>query len=231
MEEKDKKKLSMTAAFRAIFGVIFVGAIVFIAAGSLFYWQGILYVGLTVGVLLASYLMMRKNPELINERLKPGKGMKSWDLAYYLISTPLFFVTIIVAALDTGRFFWGSQLPLVVNIFASVLYCAGNAIFFWARSTNNYFSSVVRIQTDRGQTVCQEGPYAFVRHPGYTGGLLFTTVTPLIFGSLWALIPTGITFVLMIVRTYLEDKTLTNELSGYAEYKTIVKYRLIPYIW
>jgi protein-S-isoprenylcysteine O-methyltransferase Ste14 len=97
--------------------------------------------------------------------------------------------------------------------------------------TNAYFSTVVRIQTDRGQTVCSTGPYRFVRHPGYVGTILQSFGLPFLLGSLWALIP-GITAVgLMIIRTSFEDRTLQSDLPGYREFVQKVRYRLIPGIW
>jgi protein-S-isoprenylcysteine O-methyltransferase Ste14 len=142
-----------------------------------------------------------------------------------------FFIAIILACIDGGRFKWSPALPFALYVVAIVLYVVGNFFFLWARTTNRFFSSVVRIQTDRGQTVCQEGPYRYVRHPSYLGGLLYTIVTPLLFGSVWAIIPVAATVALMIVRTALEDKTLELELSGYREYKEKVKYRILPHVW
>ncbi|MFH1408668.1 MAG: isoprenylcysteine carboxylmethyltransferase family protein, partial [Nanoarchaeota archaeon] len=105
------------------------------------------------------------------------------------------------------------------------------SFFSWAEYTNSYFSSVVRIQKDRGQKVCQEGPYKYIRHPGYVGANLLWPSMGLIFGSAWSLIPSGILFVLTIVRTSLEDKTLQKELKGYKAYAKKVKYRLLPGVW
>jgi len=89
----------------------------------------------------------------------------------------------------------------------------------------------VRIQSDRGQTVCKDGPYRFVRHPGYVGGILFGLASPLVLGSFWALIPALAGAMLLVVRTYLEDRTLKEELRGYNEYAREVRHRLIPHIW
>ena len=166
----------------AVFGPIFILAIVFLSAGTLDYWQGVLYTVLTLSVLVASYLSIRKNKDLIEERMKPGEGTKSWDKIYWRLAMGLFFVAIILACVDGGRFHWTTSLPLATYLFATILYVVGNALFLWTRTTNRFFSSVVRIQTDRGQTVCQDGPYKYVRHPGYLGGLLYTVVTPLLLG-------------------------------------------------
>jgi protein-S-isoprenylcysteine O-methyltransferase Ste14 len=97
--------------------------------------------------------------------------------------------------------------------------------------TNNFFSRVVRIQTDRGHYVVQDGPYRFVRHPGYLAGCFSLLSMPLALGSLWGLIPATLAVLLIIIRTYLEDATLQNELTGYHQYAKKVKYRLLPGIW
>jgi protein-S-isoprenylcysteine O-methyltransferase Ste14 len=104
-------------------------------------------------------------------------------------------------------------------------------ITLWAIWINRFFSSVVRIQKERGQEVIQDGPYRFVRHPGYVGGILLALGNALVLGSLWALIPAGIMSLLLVIRTYLEDITLQRELPGYTDYTRKVKYRLLPWIW
>jgi len=204
--------------------------IVFGSAGKIF-WQGVVYSGLTLAVLGVTYLTVRNNSDLINERLKPGEGIKGWDKAYFAISIPLYFVTIILGSLDAGRFKLSPDLPRTVYILCVIVFVLGHLIFMWARKTNNYFSSVVRIQKERGHKVCDFGPYKYIRHPGYLGGFLYNITTPLILGSIWAMIPTALTIVLMIFRTVLEDRTLEEELEGYREYKKKVQYRLIPFVW
>ncbi|HWQ72780.1 MAG TPA: isoprenylcysteine carboxylmethyltransferase family protein [Desulfitobacteriaceae bacterium] len=228
---KSTSAINKSVIFKSLFLVVFVTALVFLCAGKWPYWQGVLYCVLMISMFLISALFVVHNPDLINERLKPGEGAKTWDKMYLTFSTLLFFITISLSALDSGRFKLSSELPAYVYGIVSVTYIAGNLIFAWAKKTNQFFSSVVRIQRDRGHTVCQDGPYRYVRHPGYLGSFLHTAVTPLLFGSLWGLIPTGIALALMIIRTALEDKTLENELEGYKEYQMKVKYRLIPLIW
>jgi protein-S-isoprenylcysteine O-methyltransferase Ste14 len=97
--------------------------------------------------------------------------------------------------------------------------------------SNQFFSSVVRIQKDRGHTVVQDGPYRFVRHPGYAGMTAFTLATPLILGSYWAFVPAAITAAVTVLRTSMEDRTLHNELAGYPDYARRVPHRLLPAIW
>ena len=108
---------------------------------------------------------------------------------------------------------------------------AGAALTTWAMRVNRFFSAVVRIQKDRGHVVVDQGPYAIVRHPGYTGMALFTMATPLILDSGWALIPAALTVAVMVLRTLLEDRTLQQELDGYTAYTQRVRARLLPLIW
>jgi protein-S-isoprenylcysteine O-methyltransferase Ste14 len=216
---------------RSFASMLFIAALVFTCAGRLDYWQGWVYVGINGLILVANALVLRKNAGLLEERLKPGKGMKSWDKAYFALSTPLYFVVLILASLDTGRFGWGEGLPVYTYALSVVVYLLGQALFLWAKLVNTYFATVVRIQAERGQTVCKDGPYRTVRHPGYVGGMLFTFTTPLLLGSLWGLLPAGIFVLLMLVRTALEDRTLLAELPGYKEYAAEVRYRLLPGVW
>ena len=112
-----------------------------------------------------------------------------------------------------------------------VLILLGYSIVYWAMWTNDFFSSRVRIQTDRGQYVVTNGPYRFVRHPGYVGAIIFLPASALLLGSIYALIPVAIDIFLLIIRTYLEDLTLQKELPGYTDYVKKVRFRLIPCIW
>jgi protein-S-isoprenylcysteine O-methyltransferase Ste14 len=181
--------------------------------------------------MLLNYRLLAGRTDLIEERLRPGKGMKRWDRLYFFVNTPLYFLILVLAALDAGRFGWSPRLPAGVYVAAYLLYALGQGIFLWAKRQNRYFSTVVRIQKDRGQSVCQEGPYRFVRHPGYVGGLVFTLVTPLLLGSLWALIPAVLSDAALVIRTGLEDATLRRELPGYQDYSRQVRYRLVPKLW
>ena len=108
---------------------------------------------------------------------------------------------------------------------------SGTALSMWAVRVNRFFSSVVRIQSDRGHAVVMDGPYRWVRHPGYVAGIMLGPGLALAFGSLWALIPAGLMVLVLILRTWLEDRTLQRELPGYIEYAEEVPYRLAPGIW
>ncbi len=224
-----KEELEGKLIFKSIFFFALIIAITFIGAGRIDYWQGWIYNGLNIIFLLLSYLLLPR--ELIEERLKPKEGMKKWDKTYYIVSTPVYFATLIISILDGGRFDWEPRIPILVVIIGVVVYTIGQIIVLWTKKVNKFFSTVVRIQKDRGQTVCKDGPYGFVRHPGYIGGLLYIIVTPFVLSSFWGLIPAVIAVVLLFIRTYLEDKTLQRELEGYTDYTNKVRYRLLPGIW
>jgi protein-S-isoprenylcysteine O-methyltransferase Ste14 len=139
-------------------------------------------------------------------------------------------VALLLAALDR-RFAWTPALSATVCWLALVVVLAASALTFWAMASNRYFSSYVRIQTDRGHSVAGHGPYAHVRHPGYTGAILFGVASPILLGSLAAFWVGVATVPLWILRTILEDKTLQSELDGYRDYAARVRYRLIPLVW
>jgi len=224
-----KEELEGKLIFKSIFFFALIIAITFIGAGRIDYWQGWIYNGLNIIFLLLSYFLLPR--ELIEERLKPKEGMKKWDKIYYIVSTPVYFAILIISILDGGRFDWEPRIPILVVIIGVVVYTIGQIIVLWAKKVNKFFSTVVRIQKDRGQTVCKDGPYRFVRHPGYLGGLLYIIVTPFVLSSFWGLIPAVIAVVLLFIRTYLEDKTLQRELEGYTDYTNEARYRLLPGIW
>lgn len=230
MNQKGKvEKVEGKLLLRSISFMVLITATTFILAGRLDYWQGWIYIGLNIFFLLLSYFLL--SPELIQERLKPQECMKTWDKIYYIVSVPVFFAFLIISVLDGGRFGWEPRIPIFAVIIAALVYIIGQIIISWAKKENQFFSSVVRVQKDRDQTVCKGGPYRFFRHPGYLGGLIYTIVTPLLLGSFWGLIPAVIAVVLLLIRTYLEDKTLQAELDGYKDYTNEVRYRILPGIW
>ena len=178
-------------------------------------------------------IMFRISPGLLVERSQflKGKGVKRWDK----VLAPLMAIygplsLWVVAGLDR-RFGWTAEIPLTVQVAALAIIAIGYVLITWAVAVNRFFSSVVRIQRDRGHRVITTGPYRWVRHPGYTGGGIAFLATPLALGSLWAFIPAGLTIMLLIVRTVFEDRTLQAELVGYQDYMQQTRYRLIPGFW
>jgi protein-S-isoprenylcysteine O-methyltransferase Ste14 len=216
---------------RGILGIAVMAGLIFLSSGHLNYWEGWVYFGFNLVVFVVTARVLRNETGLVAERLNPGKGMKIWDKGYFLLSTPLYFAAVILAGIDAGRRHWTHGPPASLYVLAVVVYVGGQALFLWAKKVNSFFSSVVRIQTERGQTVCREGPYRFCRHPGYLGGILFGLATPLVLGSYWALIPQGLATCFLIARTGLEDRMLKKELLWYAEYARAVRFRLVPGVW
>lgn len=206
-------------------------AIIFFSAGSLSYLQGWTYVTIGIFMFIMNLTVFKLDSELLEERSKPGKGAKEWDKVILGLT---FLVTIsmyMIAGLDSGRFHWSPDYHWSIYLLGIILTFAGQLIFLIAQKQNRFFSSTVRIQTDRGHTVCDYGLYGIVRHPAYLGSVIQTIGFPLLFGSIWSIIPVSVLIVLLLTRTYLEDKTLKNELVGYIEYSFKTRYRLIPYIW
>lgn len=211
-----------------------IPAILCISAGTLDWRMAWFYVGLIIAITVVNLvIMLRFSPDLLVERFQflKGEGVKGWDK----VIAPLVALygplsSWIVAGLD-HRFGWTAEIPLTVQFAALAITALGYALVTWAVAVNRFFSTVVRIQRDRGQCVITTGPYRWVRHPGYTGASILYLATPLALGSLWALIPAGLTILLLIVRTHLEDRTLQAELTGYKAYTQQTRYRLIPGLW
>lgn len=227
----EKEEVKAQIWFRSILGVTILIVLLLASAGRLDYWQAWVYIGINVFFLGLTNWVLRDNPSLRQERMFPGRGVKAWDRVYWAVSTPLYFLSLILAGMDVGRYEWTGRPPAVFYLAVIAVYCLGQALMLWAKRVNNFFSSAVRIQADRGQTVCCEGPYRHVRHPGYLGGLAFGLSAPLLLGSIVALIPALLAALILLVRTLLEDRTLLDELEGYRRYANSVKYRLLPYVW
>jgi len=120
---------------------------------------------------------------------------------------------------------------MAIQLAALVVWLLGDAFSKWAAVSNRFYSRVVRIQRDRGHTVVTDGPYRYMRHPGYAGALVAALATPIVLGSLWALVAAGTLSLLLVIRTALEDKTLREELPDYTEYTQRTRYRLVPGVW
>jgi protein-S-isoprenylcysteine O-methyltransferase Ste14 len=206
-------------------------AILFISAGRLDWMAAWACIGVGIGILAINGLVvLPRNPEMIAERGQVKEGAKGWDkLLGVLIGVPT-LVALIGAGLDQ-RFGWSPPLAVAIHLVGLALVALGQGLFSWAMASNKFFSTVVRIQMERGHTVATGGPYRYVRHPGYVGMIITMLATPLALGSLWALIPEGIGALGLLVRTALEDRTLLEELDGYRDYAARVRYRLLPGVW
>lgn len=212
-------------------GVLFLSAFIFLGAWRLLYWQGLLYVCVALLGTTLNHLLVRKDSDITTERASRAGAGEAWDRlilgAYFFVS----IVTFLTAGLDSGRFGWSGSVPLKVAVAGVILMLAGQVLFALAKRENDFFSSTVRIQRERGHRVCETRPYRFVRHPGYLGMLMSLLAFPLVMESYWAFIPASVGALLLVVRTLLEDRFLFERLVGYADYATRTRWRLIPWVF
>jgi protein-S-isoprenylcysteine O-methyltransferase Ste14 len=180
---------------------------------------------------ILNYTVLKPDSDLLNERTKPGEGSKKWDKNLLGLSFLITIIMYTLAGLDSGRFHWSPNFHCSLSLIGIFLTASGQLLFLKAQKQNKFFSSIVRIQTDRDHTVCDTGLYKIVRHPAYLGSIIQLLGFPLLFGSLWSILPVGLLIVLHVTRTYLEDKTLKKELSGYLEYSRNTRYKIIPFVW
>ncbi len=212
-------------------GILGMAVALFWSAGRLDWWPA--WAAIIVWLFwfaAMDVVIFRINPALVAERLNPPKDAKSWDRAIMSLLRLTQLARYILAGLDL-RYGWTVDFPLALQI-AALVVCAVSIVWFvWALASNNFFSQLVRIQSDHGHTVATGGPYRYVRHPGYVAMILFELAISALFASWWALITGGLAVILLLHRTALEDRTLHVELPGYADYSRKVRYRLVPGIW
>jgi len=219
------------AIIRAIITCGVVSGLLFTTAGTLRWWNGWLFVLAYSALVVSLTGFFSKSPELVNERMTAGKRAKTWDRwLFALIAAVLPLLATALAGLDR-RLAWTGQLPVPIVMLAFGMMVASSVLTSWAMRGNAFFSSHARIQDDRGQTVVSAGPYRFVRHPGYTGAIIFNLAGPILLSSLPALFVGIAMLLLFVVRTVLEDRMLQAGLTGYREYAAKVRFRLVPFVW
>ena len=210
----------------AIF-LILAAVALFAAAGTLAILGFWLYLAILAAIIVASLLSL--DPGLLRERMRPGGQRPPLALRLFTI---VMFLHWIVAGLDRGRFHWSDGVPSWIQAIGLIALAAGYVLCFWAMAVNRFFSSVVRIQSDRGQHVVASGPYAYVRHPGYLAGIVIILASGLALGSwLAALLVIVSSLPFLLYRAITEDRVLQAELPGYADYARRVRWRLVPGIW
>jgi len=219
------------AVVSSYLGVIVMASIIFIAGGRLLYWQALLYLGLAILGTTLTHVLSSKKINLTAHRAATVKTGESWDRRILGIFFLLNIVTFIIAGLDSGRFGWSGPVSLIVTAIGSVFMFIGQLIFALARRENAFFASTVQIEEARHHYVCKTGPYIIIRHPGYLGMAISIIGFPFVMGSYWAFVPVVLTVVTILLRVNLEDNFLKNRLSGYLEYSTAVKHKLIPFIY
>ena len=224
-------KLMVRYAIRETLGLLGMGVALFWPAGRLDWWPGWAALAVMAAWIAATAItLIRLNPGLLAERLGPRKGAKPWDTVIMSLLGLIQLARYIIAGLDQ-RYDWTGGLPAVAQLAALALCVLGYALVVWATASNAFFSQIVRIQSERGHTVVRGGPYRYVRHPAYIGAILFELAVPVLLASWPALIISGLSVLLLILRTALEDRTLQVELIGYAGYARQVRYRLLPGVW
>ena len=183
-----------------------------------------------VHIFLSGWLLFRHDPELLKERLTTASNVPRWDLLIKRGNRILELILLATAALDAGRFGW-SVMPVAVRAIGTAALVAAVGVMYRCAAANHFLSGRSRIQSERGHTVVQHGPYRFVRHPLYASRLVLMIGLPLTLGSWIALVPAALLVFLVVLRTSLEDRMLTTELPGYREYARHVPKRLVPGLW
>lgn len=201
-------------------------------AGRFDWLRGWIYVAAYLILLgAAAAVVHRTNPDLYEARAHwRHKDTKRFDKVILALFLPLYFIQPAIAGLDNARFGWW-PIGFEAVYPGLVLFAAAIVLLTSAMAVNRFAESTVRIQTDRGHSVVSTGPYRAIRHPMYVAAILMAVGTPLILGSMWALLVAGAITLLLFIRTALEDRTLRRELPGYEEYAARTRYRLIPGIW
>jgi len=238
VSKPDNQKTVQAASPRQWIGLVVVylsiPLVLLVCGGDFGWWQAWIYSLLLVAVGIGGRIWAeQRHPGLMAERqnIEKIQSAKAWDKVLApLMALSVVFPMVIVAGLDHRRG-WSPVFPLWLIVLGFILISLGYAFATWALVENRFFSSTVRIQTDRGHVVCDSGPYRIVRHPGYAGNIPPLLGIVLALGSVWTLIPAVVALIITVIRTTLEDRTLQDELPGYRDYAGRVRYRLIPGIF
>lgn len=181
-------------------------------------------------LVLSGWWLFRHDPELLKERLTTASNVTRLDRRIARGSRILLLIFLATAALDAGRFGW-SSMPVAVRVIGTAAVVTAIAVIWWCGAANHFLSDKTRIQSERGHTVVQHGPYRFVRHPLYASRIVLIIGTALTLGSWIALLPAVLNALLLVLRTSSEDRMLMTELPGYPKYAKHVPERLVPGLW
>jgi protein-S-isoprenylcysteine O-methyltransferase Ste14 len=207
-------------------------ALIFLGAGTIYWLQGWLYTGSMVALSIVTLTVLVEKPKLLEERflLPIQKGQKNWDKVFHVILLPMYYLWLPLNGIDAVRYQW-SSMPWQINLLGAIGLGASFYIFRQVFKVNPFAIQIVKNQKQQGQHVISTGPYAYVRHPMYTGAVLMFSCGSLLMGSWYGFAISVCIAILYVIRTSMEDKLLLQELQGYADYKQKVKYRLIPKVW
>lgn len=220
-------KLLVQALVKVFAGIILIGVLLFLPAGSLAYWQGWLLMGiLFIPMIVAGFVMMAKSPELLKKRLNAKEEQAEQKTV--VVCSGLMFIGAFVAAGLNYRFQW-IPLPSIVSYIFAVVFLIGYILYAEVLKENEYLSRTVEVQEN--QKVIDTGLYGVVRHPMYMSTFILFLSMPLVLGSV-------ISFIIMLVYIPIIAKRIRNEeqvleagLERYTEYKTRVKYKVLPFVW
>jgi len=224
--------LAMKALMWLVVSFLLIALALFLSAGTIAWPVGWIDLILLHGwMLVGIWLLLKYNPGLLQERLSFSQShQKAWDRVFILLFELFLFAWLVLMPLDAVRFHW-SHVPLVLQVVGAMALVGSFLLISLTFRENAFLSPTVRIQGERGQTVISTGPYHYVRHPMYAGGLLLFLGTPLLLGSWYGLLLVLVMMPGLVVRAVLEERVLREELPGYDTYMAQVKYRLIPYVW
>ena len=228
--ESQTRTLLARSLVRGVVNVAILAGVLFGIAGRIDWPAAWLVVLLFTAQVLSNWLLFRHAPELFKERMTTAANVPQWDLLIARGNRILEPIFLAAAALDAGRFRW-SAMPVVVQVVGAAAVVAAVGVVWWCAAANHFLSTRSRIQSERGHTVVQHGPYRFVRHPMYAARTVLIIGVALMLGSWLALVPAALIALLLVLRTSLEDRMLTAELPGYREYAKDVPARLVPGLW
>jgi len=212
--------------------LVAMGALLFASAGTL-HWPGAWVFLLTSAVIgpACGLWLAKTNPALLAERLRPTfqanqpAADKKFMLAFVLVA----FIWFVAMGLD--RRLEASNVPLPLQVLGFAMYLASTFLIMWVFRENSFAAPVIKVQAERHHHVVSTGPYALVRHPMYSGVMLFFVGVPLLLGAWWGVAFAPLFFLLFAIRTRIEERALIAGLTGYADYAARVRYRLLPGIW
>jgi protein-S-isoprenylcysteine O-methyltransferase Ste14 len=218
--------IRLQASVQSLVFVILLAATLFGTAGRVDIIEFWVYIAIVAAVSALSLTIL--DTDLMQERMRPGGRRVGWHFLPLII---VMFLHWAVAGLDRGHLHLSDAVQPGLQVVALVLFALAWIVLVWAMYVNRFFSSIPRIQSERGHTVISSGPYRFVRHPGYTAGLLAAITSGIALGSWISTFIAPIALALLVWRTMVEDQMLQRDLPGYADYAARVQYRLVPGVW
>ena len=215
---------------RFVFMPVVCGSFLFLPAGSFRFWQGWVYLIISIGFIVSAFgYLYRHDPQLIERRLR--RGWRQETVRQQKLLMKFIPAIMLIAFLLPGfdhRFGW-SHVPLWLTVLSQAFVLVGYLMNLWAWKNNSFAASTIRVEP--GQPVISTGPYGIVRHPMYLGGVIWFLFTPLALGSYFALPVFALLIPLMVFRLLNEEKVLRRELPGYSEYCFRTRFRLVPLLW